>query len=116
MGNVTSALKAGNLELLANAIDEARSDPSSILDSLDTYGRKLASSASDAVRGTKQDPSAVLDLLRVHGRTAAASLSNTTVGTSPLIANLLDSFRKHWHKVVALMPKSRTTLHRALFQ
>lgn len=107
MGNVTSSLKVGNLESLANAINEARSDPSAVLDSLNTHGRKLASSLSDAMKDTKQDPSAVLDSLHAHGRNVAASLSNAAVGDSPLIANLLDSFGKYWHKVVALLPISQ---------
>ena len=115
MGNVTSSLKVGNLESLANAINEARSDPSAILDSLNTHGRKLASSLSDAVKDTKQDPSAVLDSLHAHGRNVAASLSNAAVGDSPLIANLLNSLRKYWYKVVTLLPISRTSLHSTLF-
>jgi hypothetical protein len=115
MGNVTSSLKIGNLGSLANAIDEAKSDPSAILDSFNTHGRKLASSLSDTMRDTKQDPSAVLGSLLAHGRNVAASLSNTAIGASPLIANLLDSFRKYWHKVLALLPISRKFLHSTLF-
>ncbi|KAN0102711.1 hypothetical protein V8E51_011024 [Hyaloscypha variabilis] len=75
MGNVSSSLKVGNLGSLANAIDEAKSDPSAILGSLLT-----------------------------HGRNVAASLSNTGIEASPLIGNLLDSFRKYWHKALALLP------------
>lgn len=115
MGGVASSFKVGNLESLANAINEARSDPSAILDSLNTHSRKLASSLSDAMKDTKQDPSAVLDSLHAHGRNVAASLSNAAVGDSPLIANLLDLFRKYWHKVVALLPISRTSLHSTPF-
>ncbi|PMD43031.1 hypothetical protein L207DRAFT_526245 [Hyaloscypha variabilis F] len=75
MGNVSSSLKVGNLGSLANAIDEAKSDPPAILGSLLT-----------------------------HGRNVAASLSNTAIEASPLIGNLLDSFRKYWHKALALLP------------
>jgi hypothetical protein len=115
MGNVTSSLKAGNLESLANTIDEARSNPSAILDSLYTQGRKLALSLLGAINDTKQDPSAVLDSLYAHGRNIAALLSNTAVGAGPLIENSLDSLRRHWHKVVALLPISRMSLYSALF-
>lgn len=115
MGNATSSLKVGNLGSLANAIDEAKSDPSAILDSLNTHGQKLASSLSDAIRDTKQDPSAVLDSLLAHGRNVTASLSNTAIGASPLIASLLNSFRKYWHKALALLPFSGKSLHSTLF-
>jgi hypothetical protein len=115
MGNVTSSLKVGNLGSLANAIDEAKSDPSAILDSFNTHGRKLASSFSDTIRDAKQDPSIVLGSLLAHSRNVAASVSNTAIEASPLIANLLNSFRKHWHKVLALLPISRKSLHSTLF-
>jgi hypothetical protein len=86
MGNVSSSLKVGNLGSLANAIDEAKSDPSAILGSLLT-----------------------------HGRNVAASLSNTAIEASPLIANLLDSFRKYWHKALVQLPFPRKSLHSTLF-
>lgn len=115
MGNVTSSLKVGNLGSLTNAIDEAKSDPSAILDSFNTHGRKLALSLSDTMKDTKQDPSAALGSIFAHGRNVAASLSNTAIGASPLIAKLLDSFRNYWHKVLALLPIPRKSLHSTLF-
>ena len=111
MGNVTSSLNVGNPGSLANAIDEAKSDSPAILDSFHIHGLKLASFLSDTMRDTKQDPSDVLGSLLAHGRNVAASLSNTAIGASPLIANLLESFRKYWHKVLALLPISRKSLH-----
>jgi len=73
----------------------------------------VTSSLSDTMRDIKQDPSDVLGSLLAHGRNVAASLSNTAIGASPLIANLLESFRKYWHKVLALLPISRKSLHSA---
>jgi hypothetical protein len=60
MGNVTSSLNTGTLESIANIIEEAGADPSTALDSLNSYGRTLASSVSDTFKDTRQDPSIVL--------------------------------------------------------
>ena len=118
MANATSSLNGGTLDLLANIIREARSNPSTILDSLNTYSRSLTLALSDAINNAKSEGSlAVLDSLNAYWHNIVTSLSETAkaVGSNPLVANLVSSIRKHWHKAVGLLPISRRSLYNPLF-
>jgi len=106
MGNVTSSLNIGSVESIANIIEEAGADPSAVLDSLNSHGRTLASTVSDAFKDARQDPSAVLHSLDKRGQNVLASLSVTAkeFGSSQLVAGLLSVFRKNWYEAVAWLP------------
>jgi hypothetical protein len=109
MGNVTSSLNTGKLDSVANVVEQAKSDLSPILDSLNGRGRNVASALLNTIVDAKSDPSAAFDSLKAHGQNVASSLTDTAKGarSNPLVANLLHSFREYWHMAVALLPVSR---------
>jgi hypothetical protein len=112
MGNATSSLNFTNIIEEAGAVN-----PSAILDSLNSHGRTLASSVSDAFEYARQDPSAVLHSLNKRGQNVVASLPVTAkeFGSSQLVADLLSVFRKNWYEAVAQFPVYRRSSHDVLF-
>ena len=117
MGNVTSSLNIGTLESIANIIEEVGADPSAVLDSLNSHGRTLASSVSDAFKDARQDQSAVLHSLNKRGQNVVASLSVTAkeFGSTQLVADLLSVFRKNWYEAVVQLPVYRRSPYDGLF-
>jgi hypothetical protein len=105
MGNVTSSLSTGALGSLAKAIEEAKSDPATILDSLNTRGRNLASALSGAVKDAKADPSAALHSFNAYRHNIAASLSDTVkeVGSNQFGPGLLNLLKRYWEKAVGMV-------------
>lgn len=97
MGNATSSLSLKSFKPIANTFEEARADPSAVLDKLTHHARTLSSSLLDTIKGAREeDPSAMLQSLQEHSQSAAASLSLAArdAGSSQQVTNFLEALKK----------------------